>query len=476
MKRVIAFLISLVWVSTSIAQNVSLRMQLLGHWNDTNLASQINEFAQDQQVWNDLTGWTNPNDGKEYVIIGSIDSTYFFDISKPDSIVKCAVYPGRTRSVNRDYDVYKNYVYCVSDNGPPGVLQIIDLQYLPDSIHVIVEDSSICSRVHSLFVDSTSKRLYFHAGSKYDPQHTDGIIRYDQLVLSIEDPEHPIVIGELRQPVCGRVHEAYYRNDTAYCSCEYRGLHVFDMRNPDSMVYLGGVSPPYPYNGYNHTSWVDPSGKFVVFNDEVPVGLPMKLYSMNLSRGEFDFETLFNSHPGATPHNVIWKENLLYTSAYEDGVVIWNMSNPYNPQITGYYDTYPQNPDGTYKGMTGCWGIYPFFKSGIIAASDMRNGLFLLKYDPSLGIDKHQQTSNRFSIYPNPFTGSASLHINSPSRQKTKILILNSNGQILLNKHFDLFEGENDLKLEEVSGWAQGVYLLEIQTDNAVMHHRLVKQ
>ena len=475
MKRLIICYLLLHVLSFAMAQNASFRMQLLGQWNDTSLASQINQFSQDQQIWNDLIGWTNPKDGKEYVIMGSIDSTYFFDISNPSSIVKCAVYPGRARSVNRDYDVYKHYVYCVSDNGPPGVLQIIDLQYLPDSIHVVSEDSTICSRTHSLVVDSNSKRLYFHAGSKYGLE-PNTILRYDQLVLSIEDPEHPIVIGELSHPACGRVHEAYYRNDTAYCSCEYRGLHVFDMRNPDSMVYLGGISPPYPYNGYNHTSWVDPSGKFIVFNDEVPVGLPMKVYSMNLSNGSFDFETLFNSHPGATPHNMIWNDNLLYTSAYEDGIVIWNMNNPYNPVITGYYDTYPQNPEGSYKGLTGCWGVYPFFKSGIIAASDMRNGLFLLKYDQTLGVNDQQETQPAISIYPNPFTTQTSVRIKSSFKQKASLVISSSGGQILLNKHFDLFEGENDLKLEEVSGWSEGIYLLKILTENDSIHHRLVKQ
>jgi hypothetical protein len=173
---------------------------------------------------------------------------------------------------------------------------------------------------------------------------------------------------------------------------------------------------------------------------------------------------------------MIWNDNLLYTSAYEDGIVIWNMNNPYNPVITGYYDTYPQNPEGSYKGLTGCWGIYPFFKSGIIAASDMRNGLFLLKYDQTLGVNDQQETQPAISIYPNPFTTQTSVRIKSSFKQKASLVISSSGGQILLNKHFDLFEGENDLKLEEVSGWSEGIYLLKILTENDSIHHRLVKQ
>jgi choice-of-anchor B domain-containing protein len=376
MKHIVLFVFLLNMMAVQAQQ--SFRTNLLGHWNDTTLASRENDFSQDIQIWNDLIGWTDPKNGKEYIIMGSIDSTYFFDVSDPGNIKKCASYDGKVRSINRDYDVYQHYVYCVSDNGDPGAFQIFDLQYLPDSVHLVLEDTTISTRTHSLYVDSTSKRLYFQSGSK-------GAERYFLLILSLEDPEKPVVVGELKDVNCNRVHEAYYRNDTAYCSCGYNGFYVYDMRKPDSIVYMGSIRPPYPYNGYNHTSWLNDDGTFMVFTDEVPAGLPIKVYSINANKIDFDYETSFNSHPGATPHNVIWLGNKLWTSAYEDGMVLWDMSNPFSPKMEAFYDTYPQNADGVYKGYDRMLGCIPVFCFGQYCRKRYAQRVIYAQIRPDIG-------------------------------------------------------------------------------------------
>lgn len=458
----------LVCLSNFAFAQQALRTRLLGHWNDTNLAYQVNNFSNDRQIWSDLIGWTDPRNQKEYIIMGSIDSTYFFDVTDPANIRKCDVEFGIARSVNRDYDVYDHYVYCVSDNGAPGLFQIYDLQYLPDSVHLIFADSSISSRTHSLFIDSTSKRLYFQSAGVGDK-------RYDLLILSLDPPEQPKVIGRLQHPACGRVHEAYYRNDTAYCSCEYRGLHVFDMRKADSILYIGGISPPYPFNGYNHTSWLSPDGKFIAFTDEIPEGLPIKLYSVSDSKRDYDFEAAFNSNKGATPHNVIWIDNYLYTSAYEDGFVLWDMSVPFNPQKIAYYDTYPQNQPGDYNGFTGCWGVYPFFKSGHIAASDMRNGLFMLEFDITLGREEVSLIAESFNLFPNPSSHSVSLSVTLSKAARWTTSITDINGKLISEQELDLQEGKNEVKLEEVSGMNAGMYFVHLQGAEGAFHRSLVK-
>jgi choice-of-anchor B domain-containing protein len=468
------FLLLLTGIRTN-AQD-AFRMRLLGNWNDTVLvAGQVNGFTTTKQYWSDFIGWTHPVSGKEFIIMGSVDSTYFFDVSDPANIRKCASYTGLNRVINRDYDVYKNYVYCVSDNGPSGALQIFDLQYLPDSVHLVLQDSSIVSRVHSLFVDSISQRLYFHAASKTFTQFGDSIVRYDMLILSLQDPENPVVIGELKDLRCGRVHEAYYRNDTAYCSCEYRGLHVFNVHQPDSILYIGGISPPYPYNGYNHTSWVNDEGTFLAFTDELPTGLPLKVFSIAPNKKDIDFATTFNSHPGATPHNLYWIGNKLWTSAYEDGMVLWDMSDPYNPRIEAFYDTYPQNANGVYSGFTGCWAVYPFFKSGNIAASDMHNGLFMLQYDQTLGLGNGRHPQLLSNIYPNPFTNELNMVLYSSVKEAADLKVYNLSGQLLLEKQIDLQEGENALKLEEVSELCNGMYLLRVITSQNIVQQPIVK-
>jgi choice-of-anchor B domain-containing protein len=468
MKAIVNTLLFILLTGIVQAQQ-SFNMKLLGTWNDTTLSSMVNPYSSERQFWNDLIGWTNPVTGKEFIIMGSIDSTYFFDVSDPANIKKCASYDGKVRSINRDYDVYKNYVYAVSDNGAPGAFQIFDLQYLPDSVHLVLEDTSIATNVHSIYVDSVSKRLYFNSARK-EGNHSA------MLILSLENPENPTVIGELKYAPCNTVHEAFFRNDTAYCSCGYDGFYVFNMQRADSITYIGGIVPPYPYNGYNHTSWLNDDGTLFVFTDEYPTGLPIKLYSIDPNKRDYDFELTFNSHAGATAHNVIWLGNKLWTSAYEDGMVLWDMSNPYTPQIDGFYDTYPQNKNGMYNGLTGCWGVYPFFASGNIAASDMHNGLFMLKHDKSIQTGANELSQKvEAKVFPNPFTNELTLALYTQQKQTAQAKIYNLNGQLLLEKQIDLHEGENALKLEEVSALSSGMYLLQVITSQNIVQQPIVK-
>jgi choice-of-anchor B domain-containing protein len=455
----------------SAQTQIAYRFDLAGHWNDTSLASLSNPFSSARQTWSDLIGWTAP-DGKEYVVMGSIDSIYFFDVSNPADIKKCGVYWGLNRAINRDFETYSHYVYCVSDNAPPGALQIFDLQYLPDSVHLIKNDSLLSSNTHSIFIDSLSKRLYFNSTQSYGPSAK----HYAMEILSLVDPENPVKIGHLTSTpqVCGNVHEGYFRNDTAYCSCEFTGLHIFDVRDPDTSIYIGGVSPPYPYNGYNHTSWMDDSGKYLVFTDEVPYGLPIKLYDVS-NKAAPDYKLFFNSHTGATPHNVIWIGNKLWTSAYEDGMVLYDMTNPLAPVVQGFYDTYHQNPDGVYDGLTGCWGVYPFFQSGYIAASDMRNGLFMLNYNQATGVSETSKNSLITKVFPNPFADDLNMAIYSNYREPAQVRVYSVSGQLQIQKQINLLEGENDIKLEEVSALKSGMYLLTIVSEHGITQMPVVK-
>jgi len=466
-------LLLLLWAGlfTSTQAQDAYHFELAGHWNDTALASLSNPFSSARQTWNDLMGWTAPN-GKEYVIIGSIDSVYFFDVTDPANIKKCDVRSGLTRAINRDFETYTHYVYCVSDNAPPGALQIFDLQYLPDSVHLVKIDSVISTNTHSIFIDSVSKRLYFNSTRGNGPSPT----HYAMQILSLNDPENPVIIGRLTAAtnICGNVHEAYFRNDTAYCSCEYNGLHIFDIQDPDTSKYIGGISPPYPFNGYNHTSWMDDAGKYIVFTDELPYGLPIKLYDVS-DKTAPDYKLNFNSHSGATPHNVIWTGNNLWTSAYEDGMVLWDMSNPLAPTIKGFYDTYHQNAAGVYDGLTGCWGVYPFFSSGYIAASDMRNGLFMLKYNQAVGVSEKSKNSLITKVFPNPFAGNLDMVIYSNYKEPAEVLVYNINGQLEAQTQINLLEGENDIKLEEVSALKNGMHLLTVVSEHGITRMPVVK-
>jgi hypothetical protein len=56
---------------------------------------------------------------------------------------------------------------------------------------------------------------------------------------------------------------------------------------------------------------------------------------------------------------------------------ILDISDVANPREVAYFDTVPMGEE--VPGFAGSWSNYPFFESGVIAVTSMREGLFLLK-------------------------------------------------------------------------------------------------
>jgi choice-of-anchor B domain-containing protein len=79
---------------------------------------------------NDIWGWTDPLDGKEYVLLGASNGTVFVDISDPVNPLYLGKLPTQTSSSPwRDIKVYNNYAFIVSEAGGHG-MQIFDLTEL----------------------------------------------------------------------------------------------------------------------------------------------------------------------------------------------------------------------------------------------------------------------------------------------------------------------------------------------------------
>lgn len=409
-------------------QNISEKISLLGHWNKPELP-RLNGY----QIWNDLTGYYDSISKKEYIIAGSTDSIYFLDVSNPTQIKVCDVADGKAKNVvNRDYECYSHYAYCVSDNGNKGSLQVFDLQYLPDSVHKVYDSDSMSVNTHSIFIDAKSKRLYL----AINRLKLGGVVALD--IMGLENPEHPIWIGRLEVPTYAdggplfrNVHEVYVRNDTAYCSVEYQGLWIFDLRDLKKQRLINFIKE-YPENGYNHSSMLDATGKNIVFTDEIPGGLAIKLFDIS------DFNapklvSLFRSNPKATAHNAYWIGNFAYVSYYHDGFYIFDLSDKSKPSIAGYYHTSAW-PPSSYDGYKGCWGVYPYLPSGNIAVSDMGEGIFMLKVDSSLtGIHRYE-VKPEIEIWPNPFNDKIHLNNIPKTIEQAELKLYTSNGELVLHK------------------------------------------
>jgi len=458
--RIILFLL---FITPAFAQQ-KFQLTLLSHYNDTNIP-----VIDGDQRWNDITGWVDPIKNKEYMIAGSNDSIYFFDVTNPSVLIKCDVEEGHSRSaINRDYDTYSHYLYCVSDRSSPmGALQIFDLQYLPDSVHKVYDTDSLSINTHTLFVDSISKRLYL-CGNSYKPAGMRSMS-----VLDISNPEQPVFIGELNKNFgCSYTHEVYVRRDTAYCSCGYEGLYIVDMRDLNNQKLLSSITAPYPQSGYNHSSWLDNSGKYLMFTDENQ-GLGIKIYNIE-QISDPSFVTVFNSHTNALPHNAYWKDGFAWVSSYEDGVYAYdlrdvkNFSLSHQPPVAAWYDTYTLNADGVYNGFHGCWGVWPYLKSGTILASDISEGLFVLKPADNLSSPVKDAPMSGFYISQENNKNYWKIQFNDNNEGRVLFTVLDLTGRTLLKKEFNSVKGKNEFSIELPSSDNQ-ILLFSISNENATL-------
>ncbi len=78
----------------------------------------------------------------------------------------------------------------------------------------------------------------------------------------------------------------------------------------------------------------------------------------------------------ASAHNLYLKDGYAYQANYRYGLHVLDVSDPENPVEVGYFDTSP-TMDG--PGFSGAWSTYPFFESGTVMITSLREGVFFLK-------------------------------------------------------------------------------------------------
>jgi choice-of-anchor B domain-containing protein len=374
MKPLIFILLLLPGVAKA---QTSLNMTFLSNLDLPNLPTRFGS------EYNDCWGFTHSN-GTEVAIIGGIESIFFVNITSPANPVLIYTHPvtnmpaGTTnQSLWRDFKSYQNYVYAAADEGTSGLL-IFDLSQVPTAITMVTQTVSFWNRTHNIYIDEAHGKLYA-AGSN---SVSNGLV-----ILNIAvSPTNPTLAANvpLNTVGGGYVHDVHVRDNIAYCSHGSQSkLQMYDFSNLPTFTVVGTVEN-YPFPGYNHSSWLNGSGNLLAMCDETH-GSHVKLVDItdpqNISSDDFSTfysEMLGAGAPGASvAHNPFILGDLVFLAYYHDGVQVFDISNPENIQLLAYYDTYPQNTG--YTGFDGCWGVYPFFPSGVLIASDQNNGLFVLQ-------------------------------------------------------------------------------------------------
>ncbi|NOQ72676.1 MAG: choice-of-anchor B family protein [Crocinitomix sp.] len=316
---------------------------------------------------NDIWGYTD-EDGNEYALVGAEDGVSVVDVTNPAAPVEVSWIPG-LNSIWRDLKTRGDYAY-VTTEALQG-LMVIDLSGLPGDTDLPTNiyngpDDALWESAHNLY--QTDGYVYiFGAG-----RGNGGVI-----ILDVDtDPMNPVEVGVFDP---WYVHDGYVQNDTGYFAHIYEGLFsVVDLTDKTSPVLLGTAITP---TNFAHNIWASEDGNFVYTTDEVADGY---IGSFDVSDpASIKALDKIQSSPGQdiVPHNSHVSGNYLYTSYYTDGVVIHDITNPHNLIEVANFDTSPLESPTT----DGCWGVYPFFASGNIVASDRQEGLFIYSVDEHQG-------------------------------------------------------------------------------------------
>ncbi len=313
---------------------------------------------------NDIWGYVDQA-GNEYALVGARAGVSIVSLADPDNPVEVYWHQGQN-SVWRDLKTYGNYAY-VTTEAQAGLL-IIDLSPLPNgpittAIYYNGTPGNTWHSAHNLYIDEDGYCYIFGAN-----RGNGGVIILDVAT----DPLNPIEVGVFDN---WYVHDGFARNNLLYLAHILQGtISVVDITNKTNPILLGTANTP---NNFAHNIWPSDDGNFVFTTDEV-AGAFLTSFDVTDPSNIVELDRIQSSPGlGIIPHNVHVYQDWLVTSYYTDGVTVHDISRPHNMVEVGNYDTSPlQN-----SNFEGCWGAYPFLPSGLVLATDMQEGLFVLQPD-----------------------------------------------------------------------------------------------
>lgn len=346
---------------------------------------------------NDIWGWTDPETGREWALVGRTDGTSFVDVTDPSNPFVAGdlpLTPGAQPAAWRDIKVYKDHAFIVSDGAGQHGMQVFDLRRLRDvrQGRVQFEPTALYTRIasaHNVVINEETGFAYT-VGNSMGGETCGGGYH----IIDVRDPANPTMAGCWGHAGTGNAGTGYSHD--AQCVI-YRGpdpdhqgkeiclgsnetaisiADLTDKANPKPIAVA-----QYPNVAYTHQGWLTEDQRYFYVNDELDEssGKTDRTRTLVWDVTDLDEPELVKEFKGSTPaidHNLYVKGDLMYQSNYSAGLRVIDISDPANPVEVGWFDV---NPLGDATEFTGSWSNYPYFGSGTIIVTSIELGLFVVK-------------------------------------------------------------------------------------------------
>jgi choice-of-anchor B domain-containing protein len=464
---------------------------------------------------NDVWGWTDPETGVEYALVGTRNGVGFVDLSDPTAPrlvgkLPSAVQP-TANSTHRDVKVYRDVAYVVAEL--PLGMQVFDLTRLRGQTGppVTFTEDVLYDRIgnaHNIAIDEASGFAYavgavyfagerealglpaacdvpgFHAIDIRDPLNPTFATCFSD---ADRDPEPYSSAGYTHDAQCLTYAgpDADYTGRQLCMGSNEDVVAIFDVTDKAAVRLVAQAA--YPNATYTHQGWFSEDQRYFFVNDEIDeqadrnnggdaTQRTIVLDLLDLDEPEVAF--IHDSGVRTVDHNQYARGGLLYQSNYEAGLRILDLSRVGDGVLTevAYFDTHILDDDLRYAGN---WSNYPFLESGLVLATDMRNGLFVLRVtrDVETAADRRPEAAGvaLSEPMPNPATGDTRLSLRVRESQRVRAALYDVGGRRLA----DVFDGAVGVGAEvrlqvPVQDLPAGVYVIRVTGETFEAARRLV--
>jgi hypothetical protein len=323
--------------------------------------------------------------------------------------------------------------WCGGGRHDAGAIHGLMLWDVTDATHPVelgFYDSGCCTRgVHEFEVQNRPdlNRTFAYstvpAGSYPDPLNASGLRdaagKGDFRLIDITDPSHPFEVSTWKVQQAGGPfaaqgcdadgnygHGAEPSEDgkLAFLSYWDSGYIRLDLTNPAQPVYTGRAAFPANADGDGHSSQYDEKRQLLFSADEdfckasgsgIEKGFgymrvwdfsnPSQVRQIGSYKTPRSLGTDDQAAGDFVIHNNFLVGKTVYASWYTDGVRVVDVSDARNPKEVAYFvppaTENPVKPSqrGTLTNTTQVWGVVVDEATGLVYASDMNSGLWILR-------------------------------------------------------------------------------------------------